>query len=99
MIKLKVITNKEKKATENAVRLAISTEIKRLEISLKITNDTLKKFEEKYCITSDEFMKSYTAEDLDGKDEEYVNWYGETQMKKRINSSLQKLLEIVYESH
>ena len=99
MVKLKVITDKEKKATENVVKSAISAQIQRLEISLKITNNNLKKFEEKYFVNSDEFLKKYTAEDLEGKDEEYVNWYGEIKMKEKIFYDLKKLQAIEYDSN
>ena len=34
-------------------------------------------FEEKYGVTSEHFLAVMTAEDLEGKDDEYVHWAGE----------------------
>ena len=34
-------------------------------------------FEQKYHVTSEEFIKAWVAEDLEGKDMEYVEWAGE----------------------
>ncbi len=40
-------------------------------------------FETKYQISSEFFFTHWTAEDLEGGDEEYVNWSGEIKIKKK----------------
>jgi hypothetical protein len=38
-----------------------------------------------------------TAEDLDGKDDEYVHWAGEYKLMQRLQDKLRKLQEISYD--
>ena len=52
MVKLKIITDKDKKDMEGIIKSAISAEIKRVEIGLRKTDENLKKFEKQYNITS-----------------------------------------------
>ncbi len=66
------------------------------EFSLTKTNKLLQEFETKYQISSDFFFTHWTAEDLEGGDEEYVSWAGELKIKKRLTNSLQKLEAIEY---
>ena len=81
---------------EAIVKSAIHAEIKRLEIGLNKTDKEIRKFEDKYNISSDVFMKEYAAEDLDGGDEEYISWMGEIKVKEKINEELNKLMKIEY---
>jgi hypothetical protein len=37
-----------------------------------------------------------TAEDLEGKDDEYVHWAGEYKLTQRLQDKLRKLQEISY---
>ncbi len=94
MNKLKIIA--EEKATEEIVKSAISAEIKRLEIGLNRTNREIKEFEEKYEVSSEIFLKEFTAEDLKGGDEEYITWAGELKIRDRILDELKKLKDIEY---
>ena len=64
MTTLKIISDKED--VVDIIRSAISSEIKRLEIGLNKTNNEIKKFEEKYKISSEIFLREFTAEDLGG---------------------------------
>ena len=98
MVKLKIINDKDRSNTKDLVKLAILKETKRLEISIEKSNKRIKGFEKKYNISSEYFLKNYTAEDLDGRDKEYIRWYGEIQLKNRILPDLNKLKEIEYES-
>lgn len=81
---------------QNLVRAAIDSEIRNLKRSIDKTNKLLKEFETKYQVLSDFFLSNWTAEDLEGRDEEYVNWVGEIKIKQRLESALQKLEEIEY---
>lgn len=81
---------------KNLVRSAIDSEIKNLQRSLTKTNKLLQEFETKYQISSDFFLTHWTAENLEGGDEEYISWAGELKIKKRLTNSLQKLEAIEY---
>lgn len=94
MTMLKIISNKED-ATD-VIKSAISSEIKRLEISLDRTNKEIKRLEEKNKVSSEIFLKKLAAEDLKGGDDEYIRWAGELEMSKRIKEELEKLKDIEY---
>jgi len=81
---------------KNLVKSAINAEIKMLKRSIEKSNKILKEFEAKYQISSDEFLSNWTAEDLEGRDDEYVSWAGEIKIKQRLMSALQKLEGIEY---
>jgi hypothetical protein len=81
---------------QNLVKSAIESEIKNLKRSLEKTNKLLMEFETKYQISSDIFLNNWTAEDLEGGDQEYISWVGEIKIKEKLTNSLQKLEEIEY---
>jgi len=64
---------------------AIETEASRLKYSLNLAKKRLKKFENKYNVSSEKFIKEWSAEDLQGKDMEYVEWAGEYELFLRMN--------------
>lgn len=97
MSELKVISNQEGSA--EIVKMAVSAEIKRLEIALNKTEKEIQKFEKKYKIPSKKFLKDYSAEDLDGGDQEYIRWVGELQIKERVIENLRRLKSIKYVSN
>jgi len=76
---------------QNLIKTAIESEIKKLQRSLSKTNQILLKFEEKYQISSDFFIDHWTAEDLEGGDDEYVTWAGEINIKQQLINALQQL--------
>jgi len=73
---------------------ALETETLRLEYSLNLAKKRLKRFEAKYNISSEIFIKEWSAEDLEGKDLEYVEWAGEYQLFSRLNERLTVLKSI-----
>lgn len=81
---------------QNLVRAAINSEIKNLKRSFDKTNKLLQEFEIKYQVSSDFFLSNWTSEDLEGKDDEYVNWAGEIKIRQRLANALQKLEAIEY---
>lgn len=84
---------------ENAldiVRSAITAETNRLELGLKVTERHLRDFEERYNVTSEVFIRDLAAEDLAGKDVEYVRWAGEFRLRERIAAQLATLRAIQY---
>jgi hypothetical protein len=78
------------------VRSAIEHEVTKLELALQMAVKRLALFEEKYGVTSEYFMAAMTAEDLEGKDDEYVHWAGEYKLMQRLQDKLGKLQEISY---
>jgi hypothetical protein len=54
----------------------------------------MKRFEDKYNISSDTFINEWSAEDLKGEDLEYVEWAGEYQLFSRLNERLVVLKSI-----
>lgn len=78
------------------VKNAIESEIKNLQRSLGKTNHLLRQFEEKYQISSEFFVDNWTAEDLQGGDDEYITWFGEIKTKEKLIYSLEKLQQIKY---
>jgi hypothetical protein len=94
MRKVKIISDKE--GTTDIIKSAISAEIKRLELGLNKTKKEIKKFEEKYNIPSENFLKEFVAEDLKGGDDEYIRWSGELKIRDKILEDLKKLKDIEY---
>ena len=95
MVKLQ-IANDKKGAVIDVVKSAILAEVKRMEIGLKKTNEQIEIFEKKYSISSDTFLRDLTAEDLEGGDQEYVQWAGELKIREKITDELNKLKDIEY---
>jgi hypothetical protein len=80
-------THTPNKAAE-VLKEALETEALRLKYSLNLAKKRLKKFEIKYNVSSEKFINEWSAEDLKGKDLEYVEWAGEYQLFSRINERL-----------
>jgi hypothetical protein len=75
---------------------AIAREIASLELAVQLAYQRLTPFEQKYGVTSAEFITHYTAEDLSGSDEEYVQWAGEYQLLQKLVEKLSLLKGIHY---
>ncbi len=78
------------------IQTAIENEIRRLEISLKLARQRLAKFERKYGVASDYFIKHMAAEDLTGGDDEFVQWAGEYELAKRLERKIHYLKNLTY---
>ena len=76
------------------LREALETETLRLKYSLNLAKKRLKRFEVKYNISSEKFINEWSAEDLKGKDLEYVEWAGEYQLFSRLSERLVVLKSI-----
>lgn len=79
------------------VQSAVESEIARLELTLEAARRRLTPFEQKYGFTTEHFIAEMSAEDLDGKDDEYVHWAGEYQLMQKLQEKLQHLMEIKFE--
>ena len=80
-------TNTPEKAAD-VLKEALEIEASRLKYSLNIAKKRLKRFETKYNISSEKFINKWSAEDLKGKDLEYVEWAGEYQLFSRLSERL-----------
>jgi len=78
------------------VRSAVESEIARLELALERAEQRLRAFEERYGVTSEYFISTMVAEDLQGGDDEYVQWAGEYRLAQRLREKLHRLREIEY---
>ena len=88
MVKLEI--KSDQKDVSSLVKSAIFAEIKRMEIGLNRTEQEIKKYEKKYQVDSNVFLKDFTAEDLNEGDNEYIKWAGEIKLKERILDDLSK---------
>ena len=73
---------------------ALDAETSRLKYSINLAKKRLAKFEKKYMVTSKEFIKGWSAEDLEGKDLEYVEWAGEYRLSMRLHERFDALKSI-----
>ena len=90
-------TNKPDKVSE-ILKETLETERSRLKYSLEMTKNRLNKFEQKYNISSEEFINHWSAEDLKGGDMEYVEWAGEYRISLNLSERLAALKSIKYVS-
>lgn len=74
--------------TQQLVKSAIDGEVARLELALALARQRLAPFEEKYGVTSEQFIDTMAAEDLEGRDDEYVQWAGEYRLWQRLQQKL-----------
>ncbi len=94
MIKLEISSDIDN--IEPLIKSAINFEISRLEIGLNKTNREIQKFEKKYEVSSETFLREYTAENLQGGDDEYISWLGEIKINDKMREELSNLKAIEY---
>lgn len=82
--------------TQQLIKSAIDSEIARLELALSQAQERLRHFEDKYNIKSEQFIATMSAEDLEGHDDEYVQWAGEYRLWQRLHEKLNRLRGIEY---
>jgi hypothetical protein len=76
------------------VEEVVRSEVARLQLALELARRRLEPFEKKYHVTSDKFIASMAAEDLQGGDDEYVQWAGEYKLEQRLEDKLKQLKEL-----
>lgn len=82
--------------TRHLIQSAIEAEINRLELAVKNAQKRLNLFEQKYGISSEQFITKMAAEDLEGGDDEYIQWAGEYQLTQKLIKKLNQLQGIEY---
>jgi hypothetical protein len=75
---------------------ALQAETNRIGYALQLGEKKIKFFERKYKVSSREFLCDWTAENLEGKDIEYVEWAGEAQLHSKLRERLAILKGIEY---
>lgn len=88
-------TTKPEKAV-TMIEDAIAAKIAQMELSKQRYRKKLEKFEQKYNLTSEEFINNWTAEDLEGKDLEYIEWAGEYKLFLLVEENLNILKSLEY---
>jgi hypothetical protein len=86
----------EQVGMQQLVKSAIDGEIARLDLALAAARKRLAPFEAKYGVTSEQFIHTMAAEDLEGNDDEYVQWAGEYRLWQRLQQKLDQLRGIEY---
>jgi len=71
----------------------INNEYRRLQLELKITEERIKKFENKYRMSSKEFLEKYARGEM-GDEEELMEWYGELKFLESIRKELEELKKV-----
>ena len=72
---------------------ALSAEARRLELEIEATKERIRMFEEKYRMSSEEFMTKYSRGEM-SDEEEYMEWYGELVFLERATRELEELREL-----
>ena len=75
---------------------AVQAEKNRIGYALLLGKKKIEFFEKKYKVSSEVFLRNWTAENLEGKDIEYVEWAGETKLHSRLHERLAILQGIEY---
>jgi hypothetical protein len=96
MTTLYVQPDQESRTVLHLVKTAISREIASLEVAIQIARTRLMPFEQKYHVSSAHFLAEMATEDLEGGDDEYVQWAGEYRLLQSLESRLQQLQGITY---
>ncbi len=63
----------------------------RLRANIERTKRRLAEFEARYGVDTDRFLREMAAEDLAGKDLEYVEWAGEAKLLMGLEAELREL--------
>jgi len=89
-------TSEQPQRAATLLQAAVQGMIDRLERSLQLTRRNLEVFEAKYHVSSEQFLQTLGAEDLEGQDLEYMEWQGEYQFFLEITQDLKILKGLEY---
>ena len=95
MVELLIKTHNQSQV-KSLIKEVIDQKIELLEQTWELYQERLKHFESKYGITSEQFKQTWSAEDLEGGDIEYVEWSGEYQLALLVWEKLQILKSLIY---
>lgn len=86
----RIIVEDASARTHELLRMAIASQIERLQASLEKSRARLEDFQKKYG----KELFQITAEDLEDGDLEYVEWAGEAELLRRLEDDLRRLREL-----
>ena len=86
----------EHTSSKNVLAEAVQAEKNRITYALQLGQKKINYFEKKYKVSSQVFLRDWTAENLEGKDIEYVEWAGEAKLQARLRERLAILKGIEY---
>ncbi|MCF6188067.1 MAG: hypothetical protein L3J49_11425 [Desulfobulbaceae bacterium] len=86
----------EDSSAKTVLAEAVEAEKNRIAYALQLGAKKINFFESKYKVSSREFFRDGTAENLEGKDIEYVEWAGEAKLHSRLQERLAILKGIEY---
>ena len=86
----------KKDRINNIIENALQREKKILKTALKPTKDNLRKFEDRYQMSSEKFFKLYQTGKTDDRDD-YIDWAGEYHIYRSIAEKIQDLEEMTVE--
>jgi len=78
------------------IQSAIAAKMKRIEIGLRRTEKEIQKFEEKYKMSSEQFLNDCSGEDLADGDDDYISWMGEINIRQAVQEEPHLLQQIEY---
>lgn len=93
---LQIKSEASSNAIMDIIKTAIQAELKRLELGLEKTERQIAIFEKEYKVSSERFLKEFTAEDMKGGDPEYISWAGELKIRDKMLTDINRLKEIQY---
>lgn len=91
-----VIELQEEREVQTVLK-ALDAYKQRLKASIARTRRRLRVFEHRYGVSTDNFLQTMAAEDLDGGDVEYVEWAGEAQLLDGLTAELTELEHANYQ--
>lgn len=86
----------KKRSINSLLENALDREKRLLLIALTRTQEKLKKFENQYNMTSDEFFQLYQSGKTDDRND-YIDWSGEYHILLSINEKINDLEELTIE--
>jgi hypothetical protein len=96
LLQVRSTTTDTSRSVLHLVHTAVDAEIQRLTVGISLAEQRLSVFEGKYHVSSEVFIETFTSEDLEGGDDEYVEWAGEYKLRVRLQEHLRQLQEVEY---
>jgi len=83
----------EKREIRSIVEAALHNELRLLEAGIRQSEKRLRKFEEKYNMTTESFISGYKNDTI-GETVEFAEWIGESRMLERLTDKSESLKSI-----
>lgn len=84
------------RADSVVVQRALENYRTRLQAGIERTQPRLQEFEQRYNVTTEYFLQSMAAEDLQGGDIEYIEWAGEAKLLAGLEAEFQAIDHVRY---